>query len=347
MNEWIMVMMKRWEMIGLARENLQLVERPVPQAAPGEVVVKVSAVALNFRDRLIIDGKMPTPLQFPFTPGSDLAGTVVAVGTGVTTWQQGDRVISTFSPGWLDGRPLGNAVEPPYKSLGGYYPGVLAEYVGFPADWFVRAPASLSSIEAATLPCAGLTAWFALVERGHLRAGEIVLIEGTGGVSLFALQIAKAHGAQVIVVTSSDEKMQLVRQLGADLALDRNAGDWVTALHDYSAQHGADHIVEVVGGDHLRKAIAAAAVNGQIHQIGVMAGMEITAPVTMLMMKNLTLQGIGVGHRRALQDLIRAVDVNKIKPIVDKVFPMHELDLALQHLDRGAVGKLVITMETE
>ncbi len=336
--------MRRWEMDGIGRDRLALRAAPVPVPQAGEVLVKVAAVSLNYRDKLVIEGGMGLPLAFPFTPGSDLAGTVQAVGEGVTRFAAGDRVISTFAPDWIDGAPSGNGRVPPYKSLGGVHPGVLAQYVALPADWFVRAPASLDDAGASTLPCAGLTAWFALVEKGGLHAGEIVLVEGTGGVALFGLQIAKAHGAQAIVVSGSADKLERAKALGADHGVDRTAEDWVEAVYRLTGDHGADHILELVGGPHLAKAVQAAAIGGRISQIGVLEGFEVAAPVGPLMLKGLTVQGIFVGHRRALEDLVAAVDRTGLKPVIDRRYPLADLPAALDHLERGAFGKIVIEM---
>ena len=318
------VKMQRWEMDAIGRDRLTLKEAPIPEPEAGEVLVKVGAVSLNYRDKLVIESGMGLPLAFPYTPGSDLAGTVQAVGDGVTRFAAGDRVISTYAPGWIDGAPLGSGRVPPYRTLGGVYPGVLAQYVAFPEDWFVRAPDSLDDVEGSTLPCAGLTAWFALVEKGSLHAGEIVLVEGTGGVALFGLQIAKAHGARAIVVSRSAEKLERARALGAD--------------------HGADHILELVGGAHLGKAVRAAAVGGRIYQIGGLEGFEVAASAGPLMLKNVTVQGIGVGHRRALEDLVSAVDRTGLKPVIDQRYTVADLPAALDHLDRGAFGKIVVEM---
>jgi len=334
--------MQRWQMDGIGRERLALTDAPVPDPKPGELLVKVAAVSLNYRDKLVTESGMGLPLVFPFTPGSDLAGTVQAVGNGVTRFAVGDRVISTFAPGWIDGAPLGNGRVPPYRTLGGTCPGVLAEYVALPADWFVRAPASLDDGEASTLPCAGLTAWFALVEKGRLRAGETALVEGTGGVALFGLQIAKAHGASVIVVSGSADKLERAKALGADHGIDRSLEDWVEATYRLTADHGADHILELVGGAHLQKAVRAAAIDGRIYQIGVLEGFDVAAPAGPLMLKNVTLRGIGVGHRRALEDLVAAVDRIGLKPAIDRRYPLADLPAALDHLDRGPFGKIVV-----
>jgi NADPH:quinone reductase-like Zn-dependent oxidoreductase len=338
------VKMQRWEMDAIGRNRLTLKEAPIPEPEAGEVLVKVGAVSLNYRDKLVIESGMGLPLAFPYTPGSDLAGTVQAVGDGVTRFAAGDRVISTYAPGWIDGAPLGSGRVPPYRTLGGVYPGVLAQYVAFPEDWFVRAPDSLDDVEGSTLPCAGLTAWFALVEKGSLHAGEIVLVEGTGGVALFGLQIAKAHGARAIVVSRSAEKLERARALGADHGIDRSSEDWVEAVYRLTADHGADHILELVGGAHLGKAVRAAAVGGRIYQIGGLEGFEVAASAGPLMLKNVTVQGIGVGHRRALEDLVSAVDRTGLKPVIDQRYTVADLPAALDHLDRGAFGKIVVEM---
>ena len=336
--------MQRWEMDGIGRDKLSLRTVPIPNPRHGEVLVKVSAVSLNYRDKLMTDSGMGQPLTFPFTPGSDLAGVVQTVGDGVTRLATGDRVISVFAPEWIDGAPGGNARVPPYRTLGGIHPGVLSEYVAFPEDWFVHAPSSLDDDEASTLPCAGVTAWFALVEKGHIRAGETLLIEGTGGVALLGLQIAKVRGAKVIVVSSGAKKLERVKALGADHGIDRSREDWVEAVYRLTDDRGVDHILELVGGPHLAKAVRAAAVDGRIYQIGVLEGFEVSAPGGPLMLKNVMVQGIGVGHRRALEDLVAEVDRTGIKPVIDKRYPLKDLSAALDHLDRGPFGKIVIEM---
>jgi NADPH:quinone reductase-like Zn-dependent oxidoreductase len=323
--------------------RLELREVPLPKPGRGEVLVKVAAVSLNYRDKMVIESGRGLPIAFPFTPGSDLAGTVVALGESATRFSIGDRVISVITPDWIDGVRKGDARTPSYRTLGGYYPGVLAEYVAFPEAWFVRAPATLEDAQASTLPCAGLTAWFALVERGHLRAGETVLVEGTGGVALFGLQIARAHGAEAIV-SGSAGKLARAKALGANHVIDRRQDDWVEAVLKATGDRGADHILELVGGPHLGKAVQASAVGGRISLIGALEGFEATTPSAPLMFKDVTIQGIGTGHRRGLEDLVRAVDGTGLKPVIDKCYPMAYLSAALEHLDRGAFGKIVIEM---
>ncbi|WP_320713191.1 zinc-dependent alcohol dehydrogenase family protein [Enterobacter cloacae] len=337
--------MQRWSMNALGRENLKLTQEPVPKPGPGEVRVRVNAVALNYRDKMVIEGMMPIPLSFPFTPASDMAGVVDSIGEGVTRFQPGARVISTFFPEWIDGRPQADARHLPYKTSGGYFPGMLAEYVIVNENGLVAAPETLDDIEASTLPCAGLTAWFALVERGNLRAGQSVLVQGTGGVAIFALQIAKALGAEVYVTSGSDEKLALAKKLGADRGINRLKGDWAEALLTLTQDRGIDHIIETVGGENLQHSLRAVAVHGRISVIGVLAGSEITLSAGELLLKSPVIQGIGVGHRRALEEFVRAVEVTGLKPVIEQRYRFDQLEQALEHLDRGAFGKIVLTRE--
>ncbi|HAS1039679.1 TPA: NAD(P)-dependent alcohol dehydrogenase [Enterobacter cloacae] len=337
--------MQRWSMNALGRENLKLTQEPVPKPGPGEVRVRVNAVALNYRDKMVIEGMMPIPLSFPFTPASDMAGVVDSIGEGVTRFQPGARVISTFFPEWIDGRPQADARHLPYKTSGGYFPGMLAEYVIVNENGLVAAPETLDDVEASTLPCAGLTAWFALVERGNLRAGQSVLVQGTGGVAIFALQIAKALGAEVYVTSGSDEKLARAKKLGADRGINRLKGDWAEALLTLTQDRGIDHIIETVGGENLQHSLRAVAVHGRISVIGVLAGSEITLSAGELLLKSPVIQGIGVGHRRALEEFVRAVEVTGLEPVIEQRYRFDQLEQALEHLDRGAFGKIVLTRE--
>lgn len=337
--------MQSWSMNALGRENLKLTQEPVPKPGPGEVRVRVNAVALNYRDKMVIEGMMPIPLSFPFTPASDMAGVVDSIGEGVTRFQPGARVISTFFPEWIDGRPQADARHLPYKTSGGYFPGMLAEYVIVNENGLVAAPETLDDVEASTLPCAGLTAWFALVERGNLRAGQSVLVQGTGGVAIFALQIAKALGAEVYVTSGSDEKLARAKKLGADRGINRLKGDWAEALLTLTQDRGIDHIIETVGGENLQHSLRAVAVHGRISVIGVLAGSEITLSAGELLLKSPVIQGIGVGHRRALEEFVRAVEVTGLKPVIEQRYRFDQLEQALEHLDRGAFGKIVLTRE--
>lgn len=338
-------MMKRWEVSAIGHEHLKLVEIPLPFPQPGEVLVRVNAVALNFRDAHLIANGMGDALSWPFTPGSDMAGSVVSVGQDVTRFKSGNHVISTFYPGWIDGLPLGNAGQPNYKSLGGIYPGMLSEYVALPEDWLVAAPKNLSNVEACTLPCAGLTAWVALVEHGNLQEGEIVLVHGTGGVAMFGAQLAKARGAEVIVVSRSNEKLERAKSLRiADSCINRNEVDWVAEVYRVTANRGVDHILETIGGKSLASSLDAIAVGGRISFIGLLDGLEFSGSAAPLLLKSPVIQGIGVGSRRSLEDLIAEVDRIGLKPVIDGQYDFNKLPAALDHLARGAFGKVVISV---
>lgn len=317
---------------------------PVPRQH--EVLVEVGAVSLNHRDKMVVDSGRGLALDFPFTPGSDLAGRIVARGDDAERFLVGDRVISCFTPEWIDGLRAGNARTPAYRTLGGFFAGVLAEYVVMPEEWLVAAPATLNDAQASTLPCAALTAWFALVERGGVRAGDTVLIRGTGGVALFGLQFAKLHGATV-VVTCSPEKIDRVLALGADHAIDRHRSDALEALYALTGDYGADQILETVGGVYLAESVKAAAVGGRISQIGALDGFENSSPAMPLMMKDVTIQGIGTGHRRALEDMVRAVARTGLTPVIDRRFALADLPIALERLDAGPFGKIVIDVTGE
>lgn len=336
--------MQLWAIDDYGRSNLRLRSAPMPEPAPGEVLVKVAAVSLNNRDLMMVANGMGAPLAFPFSPGSDMAGSVVGLGEAVTRFGIDDRVISTFMPGWIDGRTSGNAHTPSYRALGGELPGVMAEYLAVPEDWLVRAPRTLDDAEASTLPVAGLTAWFALVERGNLHAGQSVLVQGTGGVALFGVQIARMHGATAIVTSGSDEKLARAKTLGATHGINRHAEDWVEAVYRHTGDHGADHILELVGGANLGRSIAAVAVEGRISVIGLLDGLELSGPAVPTLLKSPTIQGITVGHRRALEDFVRAIDSTGLKPVIQHRYGFDDLPAALDAFDQGSFGKVVIEL---
>lgn len=335
-----MTMARQWSMAAIGPKDFAIRTAAIAEPGHGEVRVRTEAVSLNYRDKLVLESGMGLPLDYPFVPASDMAGVVEAVGPGVSRFKAGDKVISTFMPGRIEGKGLGDARNPPYRTLGGAHPGVLSEYVTFPADWFVAAPKTLDAGEASTLPCAGLTAWMALIESGSLKAGEKVLIQGTGGVALFALQIARAHGARTFVTSSSAEKRERLRALKADHLLPRDG--WVEQLIDLTDGHGADHVLDIAGGAGFGEALKAVAVGGRVSLIGVFEGFEISGPASALLLKSPVVQGISVGHRRALEDFVRAVDSIGLKPVIDRRYRFEEADQAFAHLDRGPFGKVVI-----
>ncbi|MGM5056551.1 zinc-dependent alcohol dehydrogenase family protein [Rhizobium sp. 814_E9_N1_1] len=334
---------RQWQIDTIGPERqVTIGERRLEPISGNKVLVRTEAVSLNFRDRLVLESGMGLPLQFPFVPASDMAGVVEAVGPEVSRFKPGDRVISTFSPDWIDGRGLGDARTPPYKTRGGFYPGVLSQYTVLSEEWYSRAPETLDAAQASTLPCAGLTAWFALIEGGGLKAGDKVLVQGTGGVALFGLQIAKAHGAEVFITSGSAEKLGRAAALGADHVINRHEGDWVEQLYQLTGGYGADHVLEIVGGPHLGQALKAVAINGRISVIGVLEGFEVSGPAGPLLLKAPVVQGISVGHRRALEDLVRAIDQTGLKPVIDKRYAFDEFPEALDHLYRGPFGKVVV-----
>ena len=337
--------MKRWQLRQAGRKHLELAEVTIPKPGPGEVLVRVSAVSLNYREKLVLDGPGYAGGAAPFTPGSDMAGEVVATGAGTQRFREGARVIANFQTDWVEG-PVPRA-NGGVRSLGGNAPGVLAEYVAMPEGWLVASPTTLDDAQASTLPCAALTAWTALVELGALRPGQTVVTQGTGGVSLFAVQLASAMGARVIVLSGDEGKLTRARALGAAHGIHRHhTPDWEQVVLELTGGQGADHILELVGGEHVAHSARALAPGGRISLIGVLEGFEARLPVFPLFQTQGVLQGIVVGHRRGLERLVQAVDTLALKPVIDATYPLAELPAALEHLDRGPFGKLVIRVRS-
>ena len=333
--------MKAWQLHDFGLDNLKIETVATPQPKPHEILIKVGAVSLNFRDKAIVDG-IYTPDAIPksLIPVSDAAGTVVAVGNDVTKFKIGDRVLAHFMSHWVDGAPGPNEQE---FCLGAPLPGGLAEYMILEAEYAVYAPDSLTDEEASTLPIAALTAWFALVTYGNLKAGDTVVIQGTGGVSIFGLQIAHALGAKVIVTTSSDAKGQRAKELGADEIINYvTTPDWASEVQKLTDGKGADHILEVVGGDGLNDSIKATKVTGQISVIGFLAGQTTNLDLMQLIFKQIRIQGIAIGHLTAFEAMNKAFDQYNIKPVVEKVYPFEHAVDAYRHLAKGAFGKIVV-----
>lgn len=338
-------MMKRWQLPSFGLNNLELVDVPVPLPAAREVLVRVTAVSLNYRDKLVVGGRLlPDAPSMPFTPASDMAGEVVAIGDGVSRFRAGDRVIGNFWTQWIDSDPPREMIRHGL-SLGGPLPGVLAEYVILHEDVAVSAPASLTDEEASTLPVAGLTAWFALIETGKLKPGDTVLVQGTGGVALFGLQIARAFDARVIVTSRSVDKLKRAKALGASSVIDTTqTPDWSEAVLALTDGRGVDHVLELIGGDNLRQSAAALASGGRIAQIGFMENAEITLSAVPMMLRRAVIQGIPVGHRRALEDFVRSIDAHCIKPVIEATYSFADVRSAFGHLEQGPFGKVVINL---
>lgn len=332
---------KRWVLPSIGRSNLELIQEPIPELAPHEVLVRTTALSLNFHDKLVVDNGLDYG-GGSFTPGSDLAGEIVDTGSAVTRFRAGEHVITTYLPGWLDGANLRSPRTSVMGTLGGAYPGVFADFVVLDEEWLVSAPSGLTPEEAACLPCAGLTAWFALVEKGQIKAGQSVLVHGTGGVALFAAQIALAHGARVFVTSRSAAKLERVSELGVQETIDSTGADWVGEVMKRTRGRGVDLIVETVGGNHVGRSLEAAANGASIALVGVFGGGEVVAGFRALAAKHLTMHGIGVGHRRGLEDFVRAVETAKIRPVIEATFRFEELPAALDRLDQGPFGKVVL-----
>ena len=331
--------MRAWTIPSFGIDNLRLADRPEPTPGPGQVVVAVRAVSLNYRDLLMVKGQYNPRMALPRVPCSDAAGEVVAVGPGVTRVAVGDRVCGTFFQTWVGGRLTEAAVR---SALGGDIDGVLAERALLSENGVVKYPGHLSAEEAATLPCAALTAWNALAE-GGLRAGESVLLQGTGGVSVFALQIARQFGARVLITSGSDEKLARAVQMGAAAGVNyRTTPDWDKWARSQTGGLGVDHIVEVGGAGTLERSFRAARTGGHIALIGVLAGVGAVNPMPVLM-RSLTVRGIFVGSREMFEDMNRAFELNQTRPVIDRAFGFDEFPAALRHLESGAhFGKVVV-----
>ncbi|ONF95548.1 zinc-dependent alcohol dehydrogenase family protein [Sphingomonas jeddahensis] len=322
---------------GLDRLQVADTERTAPRA--GEIVVRVGASSLNFHDYAVVTGMIPTPDGR--IPMSDGAGEVVEVGEGVTEFAVGDKVVSTFFPHWMDGEPDRTVMgDVPGDGADGF----AREFVTAPVTSFTRAPAGYSDAEAATLTCAGLTAWRALVVNGQIKTGDTVLVQGTGGVSIFALQFAKAAGATVIATSSSDEKLERLREMGADHLINyKNDEKWGETARKLTGGRGVDHVVEIGGSGTMPQSIAAARIGGHIALIGVLAGVAGNVPTVFVMQGNQRIIGLTVGARRHQQDMVRAIEANSIKPVIDRHFPLEEIADAFRHQESGKhFGKICL-----
>jgi NADPH:quinone reductase-like Zn-dependent oxidoreductase len=340
--------MKQYQLHSSDRGALELRFADVasPKPGPGEIVVGVRAVALNYRDLLMRRGLSASKAKPTGTvPLSDGAGEVLAVGEGVTRVQVGDRVMGCFFSEWVEGR---FDMKYHQSALGGSVDGMLSQEVVLPEAGVVRVPDYLSNEEAACFPCAGLTAWYALVERGDLASGDSVLLLGTGGVSMFALQIASAMDAEVWITSSSDEKLERARELGASHAFNyRTDPDWDEKLWERTGKRGVDHVVEVGGPGTLGKSMAVVAAGGHIALIGVLTGFDPPQESLFpLVARNVRLNGIYVGHRTALERLLTFAEAKTLRPVIDRVFPFAEAEGAYDYLESGAhFGKVVIRID--
>ena len=334
--------MKAYEIEEFGIDNLKLVEHEKPAPAAGEVLVRLRATSLNYRDLMVVSGTYNPRMKVPAVPFSDGAGEIVSVGEGVTKWKAGDRVMPIFAQRWFDGD---SSEEKRRTSLGAgsQWNGVLREFAAFSEESVVAVPEHLSFEEASTLPCAALTAWHALVESGRIKPGDSVVTLGTGGVSIFALQFAKMAGARVISTTGSEEKRERLSELGADETVNyREREGWDTAVLEVAGKKGVDHVVEVGGAGTLPRSLNAVRIGGHVAMIGALTGAAGFNPTT-LFMKAVRLQGIFVGSRRMFEEMNKAISVNKLEPVIDRVFEFDQVKDALRHMEGGShFGKIVV-----
>lgn len=333
--------MKAWLLKDFGLENLQLTEVETPTPGPGELLVKVGAVSLNFRDKAIVEGFYePHRVPKSLIPVSDASGTVVAVGEGVNRFTVGERVNSHLYSRWLDGEP---AADEPDWCLGMPLPGGLAEYMIIHQDSAVQAPDTMSDEEASTLPIAALTAWYSLMDIGNLQPGQTVLVQGTGGVSVFAAQIAHAYGARVIATSSSDANLDRIKQLGADEGINyKTTPDWHNAVLALTDGKGVDITIDVAGGNGINQSVAATKVAGTIAQVGFLTGQTSQLDLMPVIFRQTTIRGIAVAPRSSFDRMNPFLTEHNIKPVIEQVYDFRDAVKAFEHLSRGAFGKIVI-----
>jgi NADPH:quinone reductase-like Zn-dependent oxidoreductase len=333
--------MRAWQISSFGIDSLEFVERPTPTPGPGEVLVGVRAISFNYRDLMVVKGLYNPKLQLPRIPCSDGAGEVVAVGAGVTLWKPGDRVAGIFMQNWNDG-PLTAAKAK--GALGGDIDGMLADYVVLHEQGLVPIPEHLSFQEAATLPCAAVTAWNALAA-GDVKPGSTVLLQGTGGVSIFALQFAKLKGARVLLVSSSDEKLERARALGADAVLNYQENPaWERWAFDETGGEGVDLVVEVGGAGTLGRSLRSIRTGGTVAQVGVLSGTADPFPLPLILHKMARLHGIYVGSRQDFLEMDRAITFAQLRPVGEE-FHWTQAREVLERMEEGShFGKLVLTV---
>jgi NADPH:quinone reductase-like Zn-dependent oxidoreductase len=334
--------MKQAQISKFGLENLIIEEVPTPNSlGPNEVLVRIRAASLNYRDSLVVEGKYNPKFPLPLVPCSDGAGEVVSLGKDVTEFEVGDRVCLTFAPKWIAKEASHSEMR---YTIGGPLPGTLKEFAVVSELGLVPIPKHLSFEEAATLPCAALTAWSGFFEFSQLKSGDIVVVQGTGGVSIFALQFAKIAGATVIVTSSSDDKLAKAKDLGADYLINyKETPEWGKEIRKITNKMGADHIIEVGGAGTLEQSIAACRPFGVIHLIGILAGKSGELNLLPAVMNNLKIQGLVVGGRKAFLSMNKAIEASGLRPVVDKVFSLENTKEAIQYLRSGShFGKIVI-----
>src|SRR5215467_2908986 len=330
---------------GFGIERLTLVDKSEPVPGPGQALIKMKAFSLNYRDLMVVTGAYNPRMKLPRVPFSDGAGEVIAIGPGVTRVKVGERVTPTFMQKWIDGEP---DVEKGKSALGGAVDGLLAEYVVLDQEGLVHIPEHLSYEEASSLPCAGVTAWHALVSEGQIKPGDVILTQGTGGVSIFATQFAHMAGARVIVTSSSSRKIERARKLGASEGINyKDIPDWDKKAIELTGGLGVDHVVELGGAGTINKSLRAVRLGGRISVIGALTGGAGDVTTVSILMKNIRVQGIFVGSRAMFEDMNRAISLHKMQPFVDRVFRFDEAREALRHIESAShFGKICLTVQS-
>jgi NADPH:quinone reductase-like Zn-dependent oxidoreductase len=334
--------MKAFEIQEFGIDNLALVDREQPRPGLGGVLIRLTAASLNYRDYMMVMGSYNPKLKRPLVPLSDGAGVVEEVGPAVTRFKKGDRVAGIFFQKWIEGEPT---KEHHSAALGGSVDGMAREFAVFSEEGLVAVPPSLSDVEAAALPCAAVTSWHALFEHASTAPGDTILLQGTGGVSIFALQLAVAAGLRVIVTSSSDEKLERAKGLGAHALVNyKTTPKWDAAARDLTDGWGVDQVVEVGGGATMGESLRAIRTHGFISIIGVLSGADPAFSLANILVNSVRIQGIYVGSRYMFERLNRAIELHRIKPVVDCVFPWTDLKAALRHMERqGHFGKICLT----
>jgi len=339
-----MNLMNAFEMSAFGFENLKPAERPTPEPKPNEALVRIRAVSLNYRDLLIVQGKYNPKMKVPRVPCSDGAGEIVALGAEVAGWKAGDRVVIPFMPDWLEGEP--DSVKSA-TALGGDVDGLLREFAAIRADALLPIPDHLNFEEAATLPCAAVTAWNGLFVSGHLQPGKTLLLLGTGGVSIFGLQFGLMAGATTILTSSSEAKMERARALGTHHVINyRTEPDWDRRVLEITGGRGVDLTLEVGGAGTLNSTLHATRHGGEVSLIGVLTGVAGEVKTGPILHKSITVRGIYVGSRRMFAEMSRALVRHRLKPVLDRVFPFAESVEAFRYLMSGQhFGKIVIRIK--
>ena len=337
--------MKTLQLVDFGIDNLKAIEQSPVKPTAEQILVRIEAVSLNYVDLLVIKGLLDSNLSLPYIPITDGAGVVEKVGDKVTTFKPGDKVVTTFIPDWTDGKPTAAKTDYLTRQGLGVLSGQLSQYKCFSENQIISIPNNLTTIEASTLPIAGLTAWNAL-NYANLQPEDTVLLHGTGGVSIFALQFAKVKSARAIITSSSETKLSKARQLGADLTINyKNISDWETTVREMTGGKGADVIIETVGGSNLGRSLKALKMGGHISVVGLLDGFKSEIDVLSLIHQQATIHGLEVGGTHQFKAMNRAIEAWDLHPVIDRIFPLEEIRSALEYLEKGShFGKVVVSL---